>query len=203
MRDRFKDLQPSGRWRIAGIITLIGLAAAAASADAAAKHRPAAGAAPTSLHARALAALPARRALDDQLIDYPSARFQDVHARIVKSVYADDEGQSDKVPWTHRGGDVLVLCGQINSRNRMGGYIGWTGFAFRPAQTDMVTMYGFESPTRLQHQINTAAEAELTMADDQSDHDETVRLLCEDDPIQVDEADLAGALQSGAHGARQ
>jgi hypothetical protein len=178
-----------------GLIGSIGLTAAA-SAGAASRHHPASAAPPTSLHARAVAALPAaRRALDSTLIDFPSARFQDVHARIVRSVYADDEGQSDKVPWTHRGGPVLVICGQINSKNRMGGYTGWSGFAFEPAQTDMVTMYGLESPTRLPHQINAAANDELTIADDQRNDEETVGLLCGDGASQSDAADLSAELQ--------
>lgn len=48
----------------------------------------------------------ARQALNERLLDYPSARFRDV-----------------------RGND-LVVCGFVNSKNRMGAYVGWTRFAW-------------------------------------------------------------------------
>jgi hypothetical protein len=47
-----------------------------------------------------------RGALDERLLDYPSARFRDV-----------------------RGTD-LVICGFVNSKNRMGAYVGWNRFAW-------------------------------------------------------------------------
>lgn len=46
----------------------------------------------------------ARDALDGVLLDYPSARFRDVAA------------------------DEIVVCGKVNSKNRMGAYVGWTNF---------------------------------------------------------------------------
>lgn len=46
----------------------------------------------------------ARQALDTRLFDYPSARF-----RGVKSA-------------------VFVICGEVNSRNRLGAYTGWQSF---------------------------------------------------------------------------
>lgn len=47
----------------------------------------------------------ARRALDDQLLDFRSARFRDVT------------------------GNGYVLCGKVNAKNRVGAYIGWMPFA--------------------------------------------------------------------------
>lgn len=47
----------------------------------------------------------ARSAFDEQLLDFPSARFKDVT------------------------GNGYVLCGQVNAKNRVGAYIGWTPFA--------------------------------------------------------------------------
>ncbi len=47
----------------------------------------------------------AQRLLDERLLDYPSARFRDVR------------------------GDERILCGFVNSKNRMGAYVGWTRFA--------------------------------------------------------------------------
>lgn len=44
--------------------------------------------------------------LDTQLPDYPSARFRNVHIN-----------DADR-----------VLCGEVNSKNRMGAYGGWTPF---------------------------------------------------------------------------
>ncbi|HEX3918851.1 MAG TPA: hypothetical protein VHW60_16055 [Caulobacteraceae bacterium] len=160
-------------------------------------HAP--GSPPSSLHARAVAALPAaRKAFDSTLTDYPSARFQDVHARIVHSVYDDDEGQSNKVPWAHRGGLVLVICGEVNAKNRMGGYTGWTAFAFEPAQTDMVSMYGYEAPTRLSHTFNLASRDELTTVHGDRVDDEDVGLLCGGDPPPqaTDQADLSAELSA-------
>jgi len=188
--------QRRGGWRLAGFAGLMAITAAGA-AHAAARHKPAnAAPAASSLHARALAALPAARAaFDKEMIDYPSARFQEVHGRIVKSVYASDDGQSDKVPWTHRGGPILVLCGEVNGKNHMGGYTGWTPFAFEPAQTDMVTLYGYENPTRLPHQVNAASEASLRIVDEDGHDEEEVRDLCTGEPIEADTSDLSGGLQ--------
>ena len=48
---------------------------------------------PGGVHARAVAALPlARQALQENLTNYQTARFRGVHARIVRSVYATDDG---------------------------------------------------------------------------------------------------------------
>lgn len=64
----------------------------------------------------------ARQALDDQLVDYPSARFRHTYARRVS-------------------GDVIQFCGEANMKNRMGGYGGWKGFALtmgnRPEVADV------------------------------------------------------------------
>lgn len=48
----------------------------------------------------------ARAALDERLLDYPSARFRDVH------------------------GNAMVVCGFVNAKNRMGAYTGWSRFAY-------------------------------------------------------------------------
>lgn len=62
-----------------------------------------------SAQADAAALAKVRRALDDQLFDYPSARFREVYFTPTPS------------------GDVLV-CGEVNAKNRMGAFIGWKGF---------------------------------------------------------------------------
>lgn len=132
----------------------------------------------SELHRRALAAIPSvREGLDGQLNDYPSARFRNVRARIARSVYASDEGQSNKVPWTHRGGPILVFCGEINPKNRMGGYGGWRRFVFQPTQTDMVAMYDHGTPRTLT-QVNVAARNKLVMSGNDRFDDEEVVLLC-------------------------
>lgn len=46
----------------------------------------------------------ARAALDEKLLDYPSARFRDVHA------------------------DAARVCGWVNGKNRLGAYTGWKSF---------------------------------------------------------------------------
>lgn len=46
----------------------------------------------------------ARNALDAKLLDYPSARFRDVHA------------------------DHFRICGMVNARNSLGAYTGWKQF---------------------------------------------------------------------------
>lgn len=48
----------------------------------------------------------AKTALDERLLDYPSARFRDVR------------------------GDDKVLCGFVNAKNRMGAYTGWVRFGY-------------------------------------------------------------------------
>ena len=56
-------------------------------------------------------ALPIARAkMSDSLIDYPSARFEEVGAAAA---------------WD---GKYVRFCGRINSKNRMGGYTGWQPF---------------------------------------------------------------------------
>lgn len=58
--------------------------------------------------AEAEAALPAaRKALDDALLDYPSARFRDVRAIVAPK------------------GGLTLFCGQVNAKTRAGGYGGW------------------------------------------------------------------------------
>lgn len=54
-----------------------------------------------------------RKTLDDQLLDYPAARFRNVRAAYLES----------------GGPDTVRLCGEINPRNRAGGYNGWQPFA--------------------------------------------------------------------------
>jgi hypothetical protein len=48
----------------------------------------------------------AKRALDAQLFDFPSARFQEVRA------------------------NATVICGRVNAKNRMGAYAGWQRFVY-------------------------------------------------------------------------
>lgn len=64
----------------------------------------------TSARPVAMAALPTARAtLDDSLVDYPEARFRSVR-------FTDDhQGQSG-------------FCGEMNTKNRMGGFTGWKRF---------------------------------------------------------------------------
>lgn len=148
----------------------------------------------TKLHTQAVAALPSVRAeLDGLLTDYPSARFRNVRAVMTRSVYSSDEGQSNKVPWTHRGGLVLVFCGEINAKNRMGGYGGWQQFAFQPPQTDIVEMYDFGTPRKLQ-KINTAERAELTLAGSDRHDREEVALLCTS-PDLLDPTDFSSQIK--------
>ncbi|WP_303699161.1 hypothetical protein [Brevundimonas naejangsanensis] len=54
----------------------------------------------------------ARQRLDNDLGDYPSARFRNVIA----------QGEADRAKF----------CGEINSRNRMGGMTGWQRFYLDP-----------------------------------------------------------------------
>lgn len=49
-----------------------------------------------------------RKILDEKLLDYPSSRF--------RSVYLDN------IPGKR------LLCGEINTKNRLGGYVGWSHF---------------------------------------------------------------------------
>lgn len=58
-----------------------------------------------------------REQLDAQLVDYPSARFRDVFvtANTIAEAESGKPGQG-------------YLCGFVNSKNRMGGYVGWKRF---------------------------------------------------------------------------
>lgn len=70
----------------------------------------------------------ARTAFDQELLDYPSARFRDVRP-IFK--YPNARGP--------------ILCGFVNSRNRMGGYVGWQRFSVildRVSIDDPVLVHG-------------------------------------------------------------
>lgn len=140
------------------------------------------------LHERAQAALPAvREALDGALTDYPSARFRNVQARLVRSVYSTDEGQSNKVPWTHRGGVVLVFCGEINAKNRMGGYTGWEPFGIQPAQTDIVVLHQFDA-ARTPKETNLAEQPKFMSVSNL--YDEHLAMMCGSEAEAIDPADL-------------
>ncbi|ALG60983.1 MULTISPECIES: hypothetical protein [Citromicrobium] len=150
-----------------------------------------------TLNARAMAAIPeARATLDDALTDYPSARFRNVQARLVRSVYTSDEGQSDKVPWKHRGGIVLIFCGEINAKNRMGGYTGWEPFALQPSQTDIVTLYSMDMSSRPMkrepEETNIAEKPKLMLSS--SLYDEHVAIMCGAEAVETDPADLSDKL---------
>lgn len=60
----------------------------------------------------------ARETLDNDLADYPSARFRNVRA-----TYS---------PRIEGGKDRLTFCGELNAKNHMGGYTGWASFALLP-----------------------------------------------------------------------
>jgi hypothetical protein len=57
-----------------------------------------------------------RDLLDAQLFDYPTARFRDV--RVTANPVAEAES----------GRTSGHLCGYVNSKNRMGAYVGWQQF---------------------------------------------------------------------------
>ena len=59
----------------------------------------------------------ARRAFNESLFDYPSARFRDVR------------------------GNQAVLCGNVNAKNQLGGYVGWRPFAFVRFDEQPGTLY--------------------------------------------------------------
>lgn len=61
----------------------------------------------------------ARQVLDAYLIDYPSARFRDVHA-----YYAFPENRALNDDETRKEPFVL-FCGYVNAPNRLGGMTGW------------------------------------------------------------------------------
>lgn len=58
-----------------------------------------------------------RSALDARLIDYPSARFRSVY--ITRNPEAEAEQGEDGPGY---------FCGFVNSKNQMGGYVGWKRF---------------------------------------------------------------------------
>ena len=62
----------------------------------------------------------ARRALNAQMIDYPSARFRDVHA------------------------DRRKLCGDVIGKTRRGGYAGWQRFVVMGVEGSPADLEGSE-----------------------------------------------------------
>lgn len=72
----------------------------------------------------------ARKMFDDELADYPSARFKDVHA--VHYLFGLSGRTYENGTFTHEQRsdvDSYALCGSVNAKNGVGGYIGWTPFA--------------------------------------------------------------------------
>lgn len=57
--------------------------------------------------------------MDDTLVDYPSARFRNVRA-----VMRKDAQKTDR----------MAFCGEVNSKNKMGGYTGWSHFVLDPSE---------------------------------------------------------------------
>jgi len=72
-----------------------------------------------------------RKGLDSQLINYPSARFRSVRLEI----YDDGSG--------------FFTCGEINSKNKLGGYVGWSPFTVTGGPNfDAVVMLGDDGPSK-------------------------------------------------------
>lgn len=69
-----------------------------------------------------------RRSLDAKLVDYPSARFRDVYVSRNPAAEAERGGAGPG-----------YLCGYVNSKNAMGGYVGWKRFM---ASADSVWIEG-------------------------------------------------------------
>ena len=68
----------------------------------------------------------ARADLDTHLIDYPSARFRTVFT----SMFQTRKALFNPHPQTYR-----IFCGLVNSKNSMGGFVGWTPFFLAPDST--------------------------------------------------------------------
>lgn len=68
----------------------------------------------------------ARGVLDRLLIDYPSARFRDVVAYYIFAHNRQVNKDGTRNP------PILVYCGMVNARNRMGGMVGWQSQAWAP-----------------------------------------------------------------------
>jgi hypothetical protein len=158
---------------------------------------------PGGVHARAVAALPlARQALQENLTDYRTARFRGVHARIVRSVYATDDGHPNTVPHQARGNPVLVWCGELDDHDGYGHDTGWRRFYVEPAQVDMQPMGTLDHPRRLTPQ-NVAIHSLLVIARYPSGIAD-VRVECGPGPgVQIDPADMSADLAAprapGAH----
>lgn len=67
--------------------------------------------------------------MDDQLLDYASTRFRNVHF-VTQRANAASVG-------------IIVICGEVNSKNSYGAYIGWRRFLAMPATSgDAVLLLG-------------------------------------------------------------
>jgi hypothetical protein len=69
-----------------------------------------------------------RNKLDGQLVDYPGTRFKNVRATY-----------SPRLPGKP---DRLSFCGELNAKNRMGGYGGWTTFVYTPEDSGLLLIGG-------------------------------------------------------------
>lgn len=90
----------------------------------------------------------ARQALNERMIDYPSARFRDVR------------------------GNVTVICGFVNGKNRLGAYAGWQQFAW---------LSGIDEPR-------------LAMANDRDHDDLLIEVLCGEDGLKIESRDFTDRL---------
>jgi hypothetical protein len=72
----------------------------------------------------------ARTAMDDGLADFPTARIRNVRATYSKRI----EGGKAR----------LTFCGDINAKNKFGGYDGWQHFALLPGNDSSVKLEGTE-----------------------------------------------------------
>lgn len=89
----------------------------------------------------------AREALDDNLVDYPRARFRNV--RLLSSTQIE---RADQPPVTRQ-----VFCGEINAPNRVGGMVGWRQFVLTPG-APLITFRTLDDTTFVQS-IRTCDQA--------------------------------------------
>ena len=97
-----------------GFVALVAGAVVAAGSQGPARAADVQASVPDNIQPTVLAAVPSVKAiLNSDLLDYQSARFKDVTAFMVTD---------------RRGNVVTTFCGEVNAKNRFGGYTGWTGF---------------------------------------------------------------------------
>jgi hypothetical protein len=93
-----------------------------------------------------------RKEFNKSMLDYPSTRFRDVRASVLKGKHEP------------------MLCGFVNGKNRMGAYVGWQPFAlFGPADADDTASLWMDDPGMVEIFCRPSADRDYDTKDYSAD----------------------------------